>query len=185
MKINGWIIFAYKVPSVPSSVRVRVWRNLKMMGVHYIQQSVCLCPNIEDIHKKLLKLKLFILENGGEVTLLEVEKLSTLSEDYTVSEFNQERNLEYKEFIEEVEKFLKEIEDETQKLNFSFREIEENEAELRRLKNWLTKIKKRDFFICNLQEKAVQKFEECIIAFEDFTQNVYKHEGIFGEGSAQ
>nr|WP_295971422.1 Chromate resistance protein ChrB [uncultured Bacillus sp.] len=181
MKFNGWIIFAYKIPSEPSSIRVKVWRNLKTLGAHYIQQSVCICPNTEETLKKLLKLKLYIVESGGEVTLLEVEKLSLKSEDDIISEFNNERLLEYKEFNEEAEKFLKEIEEETWINNFSFREIEENEVELRRLKNWLVKIKKRDFFICELQGKAVENFEECTKAFEEFIQNVYKREGIIDE----
>ena len=72
--------------------------------------------------------------------LIEVEKLSSKSEEAIRSEFNKQRTLEYKEFNQEAEKFLKEIEEETKKLNFSFREIEENEVELRRLKNWLLKI---------------------------------------------
>jgi vacuolar-type H+-ATPase subunit I/STV1 len=85
-------------------------------------------------------LELLIVENGGEVSLIEVEKLSSKSEEAIRSEFNKQRTLEYKEFNQEAEKFLKEIEEETKKLNFSFREIEENEVELRRLKNWLLKI---------------------------------------------
>ena len=181
MEIKGWIIFAYKIPSEPSSIRVRVWRNLKTLGVHYIQQSVCICPNTEEILKKLKKFELLIVENGGEITLLELEKLSTKSENKILAEFNQERKLEYQEFIEESEKFLKEIEDETKKLNFSFREIEENEVELRRLKNWLMKIKKRDFFQCELQSQAVTRFEECEKSFEDFTEKVYRREGIAEE----
>ncbi|GIN38781.1 MULTISPECIES: Chromate resistance protein ChrB [Heyndrickxia] len=178
MGFNGWIIFAYKIPSEPSSIRVRVWRNLKSIGVHYIQQSVCICPNTKELLKRLKKLELLIVENGGEITLLEVEKLSTKSEETILDEFNQERTLEYQEFIEESEKFLNEIENETKKANFSFREIEENEVELRRLKNWLIKIKKRDFFQCQLQKQAITRFEECEKTFDNFTEKVYRSEGI-------
>lgn len=181
MKIKGWIIFAYKTPSEPSSIRVRVWRNLKTMGVHYIQQSVCICPNTEELKKKLMRLKLLIMENGGEVSLLEVENLSATSQEMMVSEFNQERILEYKEFLEETEKFLKEIEKETEKGNFSFREIEENEVELRRIKNWFGKIKKRDFFQCALQKQAITRIEQCEKTFDDFIEKVYRREGITEE----
>lgn len=178
MENQSWVIFAYKIPSEPSSIRVRVWRNLKTLGVHYLQQSVCICPNTVEVLKKLMKLELLIVENGGEVSLIEVEKLSSKSEETIRSEFNKERTLEYKEFIQEAEKFLKEIEEETKKLNFSFREIEENEVELRRLQNWLLKIKKRDFFQSESQQQAIAFFEECGREFEVFIQHVYKHEGI-------
>jgi len=178
MNIRGWVIFAYKVPTEPSSARVKVWRNLKTLGVHYIQQSVCICPNTEYTLKKLLKLKLFILESGGEVSLIEVDKLSTKSEEEIISEFNKERSLEYKELIEECENFLDEINKETQHSNFNFREIEENEVELRRLRNWIVKIKKRDFFQCESQDEAIDNFENCKIMLEKFTEEVYKNEGI-------
>ncbi|MDC3418314.1 Chromate resistance protein ChrB [Aquibacillus salsiterrae] len=178
MNCNGWLIFAYKLPSDPSSARVKVWRNLKTIGVHYIQQSVCICPNTEDTAKKILKLKLFIAENEGESSLLEVEKFTGKSEEEIVSAFNQERKLEYSEFIEECKKFQDEIIKETNQRNFTFREIEENEVELRRLKNWLVKIKKRDFFQCGAQVEAKQNFENCMTMFEKFTEEVYKREGI-------
>ncbi|GAB1779879.1 Chromate resistance protein ChrB [Priestia megaterium] len=178
MSTINWIIFTYKIPSEPSSSRVRVWRNLKTLGVHYLQQSVCILPSKEEIIKKLKKLELFIHESGGETSILEIEKLSFSSEQMIISKFNQERTLEYDEFIEESNKFLKEIEDETNKENFSFREIEENEAELRRLKKWLVKIKKRDYFLCETNKKASDLFEESNKVLEEFTEKVYLCEGI-------
>ncbi|MBS4192210.1 hypothetical protein KHA94_18755 [Bacillus sp. FJAT-49705] len=173
-----WIIFSYKIPAEPSSVRVRVWRNLKTLGVHYIQQSVCITPYRDELIKKLKKLELLIAENGGETTILKIEKLSAQSEALILSEFNKERMIEYTEFIQEANKFLAEIENESNKANFSFSEIEENEVELRRLKKWLLLIKSRDYFSCELQDKSVALFEECNFAFERFTNNVYKQEGI-------
>jgi hypothetical protein len=181
MKEIQWIIFTYKIPTEPSSVRVRVWRNLKTLGVHYIQQSVCIVPLREDVMKKLRKLELLIAENGGATTILKIEKLSDQSEELILTEFKKERLIEYNEFMEEANKFLNEIAKETKNANFSFSEIEENEAELRRLKKWLALIKSRDYFSCELQEKTAELLEECNNAFESFTNNVYKHEGILGE----
>ena len=114
---------------------------------------------------------------GGETSILEIERLSLSSEKMVTSKFNQERTLEYKEFIEESNKFLQEIEDETTKENFSFREIEENEAELRRLKKWLVKIKKRDYFLCETNKEASDLFEKCNKVLEEFTEKVYLCEG--------
>lgn len=45
---------------------VRVWRNLKTIGVHYIQQSVCICPDTVEFREKLKKLELLIVQNSGE-----------------------------------------------------------------------------------------------------------------------
>ena len=73
MSTINWIIFTYKIPSEPSSARVRVWRNLKTLGVHYLQQSVCILPSKEEIIKKLKKLEVFIHESGGEPLSLKLK----------------------------------------------------------------------------------------------------------------
>ena len=52
------------------------------------------------------------------------------------------------------------------------------------LKNWLLKIKKRDFFQCELQSQAMKRFEECERAFDKFTEMVYRHEGL-AEGNKE
>ncbi|WP_313431152.1 hypothetical protein [Siminovitchia terrae] len=40
-----WIVLSYKVPIEPSTILVRVWENLKALGVTYLQQSVCIGPD--------------------------------------------------------------------------------------------------------------------------------------------
>src|SRR5690606_40846693 len=89
MKKIRWALFAYKIPSEPSSIRVRVWRNLKSLGVHYLQQSVCIFPHKEEILKKVKKLQLLIMENGGETTLLEFENMAESSEKQIIEAFNE------------------------------------------------------------------------------------------------
>lgn len=178
MQVIGWMIFSFKIPSEPSSIRVRVWRNLKTMGVHYLQQSVCIFPTNEELIKNVKKLQLHIQENGGETSLLEIDKLSSSSENEVIQSLNQERIEEYKEFLKESEKFLMEIEEETKEENFSFGEIEENEAALERLQKWLLKIQKRDFFHCELQQQAVKRIEECNSALDKFMEKVYMLEGL-------
>ena len=182
MQKNRWALFAYKIPSEPSSIRVRVWRNLKTLGVHYLQQSVCIFPHKEDIIKKVKKLQLLILENGGETTFLEFENLSKSSEETLIQAFNEERISEYEEFMKETERFLQEMEQETLDMDFSFREIEENEAALERMKKWFDKIKKRDFFHCDMQKLAEEKLQECSARFEKFMEEVYSREGLIDNG---
>lgn len=183
MKKIRWALFAYKIPSEPSSIRVRVWRNLKTLGVHYLQQSVCIFPNKEEIMKKVKKLQLLILENGGETRLLEFENMTENSEKQIIEAFNEERVAEYEEFMKETERFMQEMEQETLDMDFSFREIEENEAALERMKKWFSKIQKRDFFQCESQKIALEKLEECAKRFEQFMEEVYSREGLIDEGN--
>lgn len=51
-----WIVLSYKVPIEPSTIRVRVWENLKALGVTHLQQFVCIGPDTIDVCKKLNRL---------------------------------------------------------------------------------------------------------------------------------
>jgi len=49
-----------------------------------------------------------------------------------------------------------------------FAEIEENEEELGKLKEWYEKIKARDFFTASLREKSKSTLSECADTFKYF-----------------
>ncbi|TDF95113.1 Chromate resistance protein ChrB [Paenibacillus piri] len=178
MRIDqGWFIFSYKVPSEPSTLRVRAWRTLKSLGAMYIQQSVCVAPDTAEVRKKMMAMKKLIEANEGEALLLEVSQLAGYSEEHLCGLFNQQRMTEYEEFLGGCKSFLQELELETGKGNFSFHEVEENEAELAKLERWVRKIAKRDFFNCSRLYAAMKKLEQCEHAFSEFTSMVYRTEG--------
>ncbi|WP_051620430.1 Chromate resistance protein ChrB [Paenibacillus sp. UNC451MF] len=176
-KDRSWIVLSYKVPSEPSTIRVRVWRTLKALGAVYIQQSVCVAPITVEVLKKLQSLKKLIESNEGEALLLEVNKFSPSTEEELIVIFNNQRIAEYEEFLEGSRNFLNEIETETKKGKFTYHEVEENEAELAKLKRWHNKILKRDFFSCTNSIQAKQKLNECEQRFGEFIETVYATEG--------
>ncbi|MBC7347313.1 MAG: hypothetical protein H5U00_07645 [Clostridia bacterium] len=71
-----------------------------------------------------------IKEAGGESLLLEARALNTAEQEKIVERFNAERDEEYREFLEQCAVFLAEISCETERQNFTFGELEENENEL-------------------------------------------------------
>lgn len=174
---HDWIVLSYKVPSEPSTIRVRVWRTLKALGVVYIQQSVCVAPDTAEVKKKIQSLKKLIESNEGEALLLEVSKFSAVTEEELTEIFNKQRVAEYEEFLEGCNNFLHEIETETRKGKFTYHEVEENEAELGKLRRWYKKIAKRDFFSCANSMQAKQKLDECEQKFGIFIETVYSTEG--------
>lgn len=176
-KDHSWIVFSYKVPSEPSTIRVRVWRTLKALGVVYIQQSVCVAPDTVEVNKKIQSLKKLIESSEGEALLLEVSKFSAVTEEELTEIFNKQRIAEYEEFLEGCNNFFNEIEIETKKGKFTYHEIEENEAELGKLKRWYKKITKRDFFPNAISMQAKQKLDECEQKFGVFIETVYSTEG--------
>ncbi|QSO55157.1 hypothetical protein JZ785_14325 [Alicyclobacillus curvatus] len=171
------MIISYRVPAEPSTARVKIWRMMKSMGALYIQQSVCLVPVTAETQKRKAQLEALVADNHGEVLLLEVEQLETASEAQMIALFNEHRQAEYKEFLDGCRAFKQEIETESQLAKFTFHEVEENEAELARLKRWQRKILRRDFFRCEHASMSQSKLEECETSLREFTQRVYQAEG--------
>jgi hypothetical protein len=91
-----------------------------------------------------------------------------------IARFGAARNEEYTELLEQCEDFLKELEKETARRNFSFAEIEENETDLEKLKNWRRMIVARDFFGAGLAQKGLDALGKCEAEFEAFCAKVYE-----------
>ena len=94
--------------------------------------------------------------------------------DQIEERFNSARNEEYGELLEQCENFFKEIDKEIARENFTFAEIEENEEELDKLKQWYMIIENRDTFGASLKEKSRTALFKCAEVFEKFCNMVYK-----------
>jgi hypothetical protein len=96
------------------------------------------------------------------------------STEKVIELFNTASNAEYKEFLEKCGDFIKELDKETSRSNFSFAEIEENEHELNKLNIWYNKINSRDFFEASLREQSILMLSKCKDALESFSNKVYE-----------
>jgi hypothetical protein len=110
----------------------------------------------------------------GEGMLVEGKALDKNQEERIHKAFIDSRNEEYHEVIEKCEDFFKEIKFEIERKNFIFAEVEENEEELEKLKQWLKKVEKRDFMKAPLRKTAIEKIKECEKVFDDFAKTVYE-----------
>jgi hypothetical protein len=170
-------VFSYKLQPTPSTLRVRAWRNLKAMGAMYIQQSVCVIPNLPQIREKIQQLKTLFESNQGEYFLLEVTDFTDKTSAEMLEAFNNQRKTECMEFIDSCNQFLLEIKMETQKCNYAFHEVEENEESIERLKRWLHNIQGRDFFESDAVREAGEMLARCEEVLSEFTKSVYLAEG--------
>jgi len=50
---SSWVVILYDVPSEPSKLKVRVWREFKKLGAIYPQMSLCILPNNDENIVKL------------------------------------------------------------------------------------------------------------------------------------
>jgi hypothetical protein len=169
-----WLFFSYSLPTEPSKARVYVWRQLKKLGaVNY--QSTWVLPYSNERIGEIKRLADEIERYKGESLLLEGKALDKKQEERIYKAFADSRNEEYQEIIEKCEDYFKEIAFEIERKNFIFAEVEENEEELEKLKQWLKKVEKRDLVGAPLQKAAAEKIKTCEKMFEDFAKTVYLH----------
>jgi len=169
-----WLMLNFTLPKEPSRVRVSAWRKLKKSGSVNIGQSMWILP-LSDAHIDIFnEISNNILQNNGEAYILKAAFISTGNSEDITDIFNKTRDDEYKEFLGKCEDFFREIEKETEKENFTFAEIEENEEEYSKLEEWLKKITARDFFSASLKEASTGALEKCKKLLDDYSNKVYE-----------
>ncbi|MEM1486273.1 Chromate resistance protein ChrB [Oscillospiraceae bacterium PP1C4] len=172
MDYNEWIAINYTLPREPSRARVSIWRKLKKIGAVSIQQSMWILSSNDENCNLLKEIKNEVSQNGGEAFIM-VVSVDEDGKKMIIEKFNTARNEEYGELLEQCEDFFKEIDKEIARENFTFAEIEENEEELSKLKEWYKKITARDSFGAPLQEKAKLMLSKCAEVLDDFCDKVY------------
>jgi DNA-binding transcriptional regulator PaaX len=166
-EVRRWLLLIYRVPSQPSRLRVAVWRDLKRLGALYLQQAVCVLPDVSDVRSRLEEVRRRIDEmDGGKTIFLELD---------SVTDFRANSAKEYAEIVEECEtKFFKEIEFERFRENYTFEEAEEIRQDLEKLRRWLAKIESRDWLGADGRAKAHEKVAECERLMDEFEADVYE-----------
>lgn len=178
-----WLFFSYSLPTEPSKARVYIWRQVKKLGAANFQ-SFWVLPYSNEHVAELKKLVNDIEGYNGECLLLEGKALDKNQESHIAKAFQESRDEEYGELIQKCEEFFKELAHEIEIKNFIFAEVEENEEELEKLKQWLIKIEKRVVTGATLRKTALEKVKECERRFDDFAKLVYLHSQGKGETKA-
>lgn len=168
-----WLLLTYKMPAEPARRRVSVWRKLKGMGAIYLQGGVCLLPKTDDHLRRLKVLENEIAEADGEALLLATVGLDQKQQEKIIARFNADRDDEYKELIEKCIAFEDEIAEETRVQHFTFAELEENEQELMKFKNWIERIRRLDFYQAPRAAEAAERLVRSEAILDAYAQNVF------------
>ncbi len=175
---QAWLLLIYRVPQDPASRRTYVWRQLKQLGAVYLQQAAAILPDCAEVRLDLEQLAARIRTFEGEVSLLKTTSPSPEWQQDLIGRFNQARDDEYVEVVENVERFEDEISRESRKGKFTFAELEDIEADWEKLQRWQERVTTRDFFGAPRRAHAVEALERGQVALERFTAEVYAHEGV-------
>jgi hypothetical protein len=174
----GWHVLIYRVPTEPASKRVAVWRDLKRLGALYLQQCVCIFPDVPGVMDEVNQVAAKIPALGGETFLLDVPRLPPEDETRIIEAFREQRANEYAEIIEECEtKFVKEIEFERFRENYTFEEAEEIEQDLEKIRRWFDRVKSRDWFKAERRDEVETWLARCQGLLARFEEDVYRRQG--------
>ncbi|HYU20043.1 MAG TPA: Chromate resistance protein ChrB [Chloroflexota bacterium] len=171
---GGWLVLVYRVAPEPSSSRVAVWRDLKRIGAHYLQQCVCVVPHRPDLRAAVDGVREKIARLGGSSNLFETPSLPVDEEDALIAGFKELVAKQYAEIVEECDtKFVKEIEFETFRENYTFAEAEEIEQDLEKIRRWYARVRERDWFDAPGRDEAEVRIARCAELLEGFYFEVH------------
>jgi len=173
---GSWVLVAYRAPKEPSTARVAAWRRLRRLGGLYIGPSVCLIPHGLAERAVLDQIAGTVRAAGGTFDLLGVETFAEDAEALLVERFNAARDCEYAEVVERALALRAELEREGGRGKFTFAEVEENEADLGKLRRWLETLGGRDLFGAPGRGPAEGAVRQAAEALQDFAERAARLE---------
>ncbi len=156
-------------PGGSSTLRVYAWRNLRSLGAHYLQQSVCVLPATPRTTRAAARVVARLRAEGGHGEMLRIRLSDSKQEAAVIDAIQRERTDEYRELVESTSQFHEELQHERRRGRATYTELEESDADLARYQKWLTAIRARDYFdAAGGQEAAaaVASCEEALARFE-------------------
>jgi hypothetical protein len=168
-----WFLLTYRLPAERSSARVAVWREVRRSGALQLQQSVIAFPDCEPFARAVARIRAAVDEVGGSTVAVRAEPLDAADEARLRSAWNEARAEEYGELIAESGKLVVEIDKEFAKEKFTLAELDEEEAELDKLKRWYDRIQGRDVCGCERAGEAEDALGRASEALARYTTAVF------------
>jgi hypothetical protein len=170
-----FLLLVYRMPAKPTTPRVAVWRSLKKTGAVYLQDSVCVVPDTTALRRELATVLERIDEGKGRYHMLPLRKLPEDEEEKLVGLFVEQASQHYKEIIENCEvNFVKEIEFENFRKNFTYEEAEEIRMEYEKIGTWFDRVRGRDWFDAPNRDEASTWLRRCEAMLEEFEAKVFE-----------
>lgn len=169
-----YCLLIYHVPTKPTAARVGIWRDLKRLGVLYLQQSVCIVPAFAPVQSHLVRVTERITALSGGYHLLPIRSLAAEEEKKIINGFVAQSDAQYEEIIENCAvNFTKEIEFETFRQNFTYAEAEEIRQDLDEIRRWYERVVERDWFSAPRRPDAQAWIARCEELLEGFEERVF------------
>ena len=166
---RDWLLITVSTPpGGTSTLRVYAWRNLRSLGAHYLQQSVCLLPATPKTTRTATRMVARLRAEGGHGEMLRVRLTDSRQEAVVVDAIQRERTDEYHEVVESTRRFRKELQRERRRGRTTYTELEESDVDLARHQKWLAAIRARDYFDAPGGQEAAVAVASCEEALARF-----------------
>lgn len=169
-----WLVLVYRVPSEPSRLRAAIWRRLKGLGALYLQGSVAALPASVSAERALRSLRKDVLDMKGTAAVMRCDVIA--GRDDVETSYNEARNDEYEEILDKCEDFNGQIDKEFKANHFTYAELEENEEDLNKLKQWFRKVRERDVLGASRRQATEEALDKCARVLEDYAARVFREE---------
>ncbi len=174
---STWVVLSYRLPSEPSRPRVAVWRELRRLGAVSIAAGAWAVPATASFVEGLERVVELVAGGGGNWLLLD----ASAHEDATAAAleeiFTGAREEEWREFLDECEKYREELRHEAAISKFTRAELDEEEESLERLRRWHRHLDARDVFGAASAPAAERALKECGQALDDYAAAVFRAVG--------
>jgi hypothetical protein len=167
--VHDWLLITVITPpGGTSTLRVYAWRNLRSLGAHYLQQSVCLLPATPKTTRAATRLVTRLRAEGGQGEMLRIRLTDSKQEAAVIDAIQRERTDEYREVVESTQQFHQELQLERRRGRATYTELEESDADLLRHQKWLAAIRARDYFDAPGGQEATNAVASCEEALAEF-----------------
>jgi hypothetical protein len=161
MHRQSWWILVYKIPSEPSRLRATVWREVHRLGAVYLQDGVCLVPDVFDIELNLDALRERIVDMGGRAWTFRAESGAAGQDADLEGVFRESVAGELAELRDAARTLCRHLEDARDHFDMEGQELARSEAELRRLRSQLQSVRGRLFLRDPLSDEIEATLYRC------------------------
>ena len=104
-----WLLMVHQLPSEPSNVRVRTWRQLRQLGAISIKQAVYVLPESSAARDGFERLRAEITGAGGHASVFSAASVDAWSDEALMEAFRQSRERDYGRVARDLENALRRL----------------------------------------------------------------------------
>src|SRR5579859_3964751 len=101
---RSWTLLVYRLPPMPTRLRIQVWRKLQAIGAVYLQDGVAALPSRDDLDENLSYVAQMVEEMGGSSLLLKANSFRPRDSEQLVERFRAVADARMREISERIDR---------------------------------------------------------------------------------